>query len=84
MDSAGSFESLFKQAVFAIDAGDVTGLKRLLDEHPDVATSRLYSPGSRLTEQIGDALNGFFKDLIWAEYGKRSEIAAYLTGLKKE
>jgi len=67
MDSADSFESLFKQAVFAIDGGEVSLLKRLLDEHPEVATRRLYSPGNWLTEQIGDALKGFFKDpyLLW-------------------
>lgn len=67
MDSLESFEALFKQAVLAIDAGNENRLRQLLDAHPEVATGRLYSPGSWLTEQIGDALNSFFKDpyLLW-------------------
>jgi len=67
MKNAASFDSLFKQAVSAIDAGDENRLKELLDAHPELATDRLYSPGEWLTNVIGDALNSFFKDpyLLW-------------------
>jgi peptide-methionine (S)-S-oxide reductase len=67
MKNAAGFDSLFKQAVSAMDAGDENKLKELLDAHPELATERLYSPGEWLTDVIGDALNSFFKDpyLLW-------------------
>jgi hypothetical protein len=67
MKNAAGFDSLFKQAVSAIDAGDENRLKELLDAHPALATERVYSPGEWLTNVIGDALNSFFKDpyLLW-------------------
>jgi peptide-methionine (S)-S-oxide reductase len=62
-----TFESLFRQAVDAIDAGDADRLERILTAHPQLAGERLYSPGSWLRDQIGDALDSFFIDpyLLW-------------------
>jgi hypothetical protein len=62
-----TFDSLFKQAVHAIDAGDEKKLEQILDAHPELVTERLQSPGEWLTGSISDALNGFFKDpyLLW-------------------
>src|SRR5215510_3979678 len=64
---AVSFDSLFQQAVVAIDTGDENKLKELLNAHPQLVTDRLYSPGEWLRSVINDALNGFFKDpyLLW-------------------
>jgi hypothetical protein len=67
MKNASDFDSLFKRAVSAIDAGDEHTLKELLNAHPELATDRLYAPGEWLTGTIGDALKSFFKDpyLLW-------------------
>jgi len=67
MKNTESFDSLFQQAVSAVDAGDEGKLKQLLDAHPELATDRLYSPGEWVTKTIGNALNSFFKDpyLLW-------------------
>ena len=60
-------DGLFQQAVNAIDAGDVPGVERLLAEHPRLVRDRLKSPGKWVREQIGRALDGFFKHpyLLW-------------------
>ena len=60
-------DSLFREAIAAIDAGHVTALNRLLDEHPELVRERLTAPGEWLRSQIGRALDGFFKDpyLLW-------------------
>jgi len=60
-------DGLFRQAVAAIDAGDVVALERLLAEHPRLVRDRLKSPGEWLRGQIGAALDGFFKHpyLLW-------------------
>jgi peptide-methionine (S)-S-oxide reductase len=67
MDDPELHDSLFRQAVAAIDAGDVPVLERLLAEHPRLVRDRLTAPGTWLREQIGGALDGFFKDpyLLW-------------------
>lgn len=67
MKNTAGFDSLFQQAVTAIDAGAENKLKELLNAHPELATERLYEPGVWLTKVIGDALNSFFKDpyLLW-------------------
>jgi len=67
MKNTTGFDSLFQQAVIAVDKGDEYKLKELLDAHPELATERLYEPGEWLTKVIGDALNNFFKDpyLLW-------------------
>lgn len=60
-------DSAFREAVSAIDAGDLATLERLLADHPRLARDRLKSPGAWLRSQIGAALDGFFKHpyLLW-------------------
>ena len=67
MNDARLLDSLFRQAVAAIDAGDAATLERLLAEHPELVRDRLRSPGEWLREQIGAALDGFFQNpyLLW-------------------
>jgi peptide-methionine (S)-S-oxide reductase len=61
------FDSLFREAVVAIDAGDVATLDSLVLQHPELVRERLTAPGEWLRNQIGPALDGFFKDpyLLW-------------------
>lgn len=61
------FDSAFREAVSAIDAGDLATLERLLADHPRLARDRLTSPAAWLRSQIGAALDGFFKHpyLLW-------------------
>src|SRR5690242_4035424 len=67
MDDPETLDSLFHQAVLAIDAGNVTGLERLLAAHPRLVRERLDSPGVWLRDKVGGALDGFFKQpyLLW-------------------
>jgi peptide-methionine (S)-S-oxide reductase len=60
-------DGLFRQAVAAIDAGDVSTLERLLAQHPRLVRERLETPGPWLRDQIGPALDGFFNRpyLLW-------------------
>ena len=60
-------DSLFHQAVTAIDSGDLTTLERLLAEHPRLLSDRLEAPGSWLRDKVGDALSRFFAKpyLLW-------------------
>jgi hypothetical protein len=64
MDDA---DGLFRQAVAAIDAGDVAALEAVLAAHPSLVRHRLTAPGAWLRDQIGDALDGFFRHpyLLW-------------------
>src|SRR4051812_41537368 len=67
MDDSEILDLLFREAVSAIDAGDVPALERLLAENPRLVRDRLDAPGAWLRDQVGDALDGFFKDpyLLW-------------------
>src|SRR5262245_628844 len=67
MDDAEMLDSLFREAVSAIDAGDVTTLERLLAAHPRLVRDRLDTPGAWLRDQVGGALDGFFRQpyLLW-------------------
>jgi hypothetical protein len=60
-------DALFQTAVAAIDAGDIPALKRVLASAPTLAGERLHSPGPWLRNQLGDALDGFFRApyLLW-------------------
>lgn len=67
MDQPDSLDALFRDAVAAIDAGDVPALERLLAEHPRLVSERLESPGEWLRKHVGGALDGFFARpyLLW-------------------
>lgn len=60
-------DSLFRDAVSAIDAGDVAALERLLAGQPRLLRDRLHSPGAWLRDKVGGALEGFFARpyLLW-------------------
>ena len=60
-------DSQFREAVSAIDAGDVARLDRLLTTHPELVRDRLDSPGAWLRDKVGKALDGFFQQpyLLW-------------------
>ena len=66
---------LFREAVSAIDAGDVTGLERQLTVHPNLARYRLDSPGAWLRDQVGDALDGFLRGLTCCGSWRRTRCA---------
>jgi peptide-methionine (S)-S-oxide reductase len=67
MRDAEQLDALFRDAVAAIDAGDVASLERQLAEHPRLVRDRLKSPGAWLRDHIGGPLKGFFKHpyLLW-------------------
>jgi peptide-methionine (S)-S-oxide reductase len=67
MDNPESLDALFREAVSAIGAGDVTTLERLLAAHPRLVRDRLDSPGAWLRGKVGGALDGFFQRpyLLW-------------------
>jgi peptide-methionine (S)-S-oxide reductase len=57
----------FRDAVHAIDAGDIVTLERLVTANPALVRERLASPGSWLRESVGGAVDGFFQRpyLLW-------------------
>jgi peptide-methionine (S)-S-oxide reductase len=67
MSESADLDSLFERAVTAIDAGGEAALRELLAEHPELATTRLTHPGEWLRQQVGRALDEFFREpyLIW-------------------
>lgn len=67
MDQPELLDTLFREAVSAIDAGDVPTLEHLLREHPQLLRERLDAPGAWLRDQVGNALEGFFHKpyLLW-------------------
>lgn len=62
-----TLDASFREAVAAVDSGDVPELRRLLTAAPMLARERLESPGDWLKAQVGDALEGFFQRpyLLW-------------------
>ena len=58
---AESLDTLFQQAVSAIDGGNLTLLEQLLSAHPELVRERLDAPGAWLREKVGGALEGFFQ-----------------------
>jgi hypothetical protein len=62
-----SLEADFREAVSAIDTGDVAKLERLLAEKPALVRERLASPGAWLRDKVGGVLDGFFQRpyLLW-------------------
>jgi peptide-methionine (S)-S-oxide reductase len=69
MEAAIEQDSLFHEAVKAVDAGDVRALEELLAAHPELARDRLESPGKWLRDKVGRDLEprGFFERpyLLW-------------------
>jgi hypothetical protein len=57
----------FRDAVSAIDAGDIATLQRLVTANPALVRERLASPGAWLRDTVGSALDGFFQRpyLLW-------------------
>lgn len=66
-NDAGRLDLLFREAVAAIDAGDLATVERLTREHPRLVRDRLTAPGAWLRDKVGGALDGFFKKpyLLW-------------------
>jgi peptide-methionine (S)-S-oxide reductase len=64
---APDLDALFREAVAAIDAGDIATLERLIAEEPQLVRERLTVPGAWLRDKVGGALEGFFKEpyLLW-------------------
>jgi peptide-methionine (S)-S-oxide reductase len=62
-----SLDSRFREAVEAMDAGDVARLERLVAADPALVRERLTAPGAWLREKVGRALDGFFQRpyLLW-------------------
>lgn len=62
-----TLDDLFRQAVPLIRDGDLLALETLLAAHPQLATSRLESPGPWLVEKIAGPLGSFFARpyLLW-------------------
>jgi len=60
-------DALFRRAIAALDQGAVEELRALLAENPELAMTRLEAPGQWLEDQVGDALQGFFRApyLLW-------------------
>ena len=67
MSDSASIDAQFRDAVSAIDAGDVDRLERLIAANPALVRERLESPGTWLRDKVGRALDGFFQRpyLLW-------------------
>src|SRR3989475_6121154 len=67
MNKDERLDSLFRDAVSAIDAGEVAELERLLTAHRELARGRLQSPGGWLRDKVVGAFDGFFQRpyLLW-------------------
>jgi len=62
-----SLDTAFRDAVAAIDSGDIAALERLVAANPALVRERLETPGAWLRDKVGGALDGFFKRpyLLW-------------------
>lgn len=60
-------DASFREAVSAIDTGDLAKLERLIAANPALVSERLESPGAWLRDTVGNALDGFFRRpyLLW-------------------
>ena len=67
MDDSTILNAHFREAVSAIDAGDVGAVERLVTAEPRLVRDRLESPGAWLRDAVGGALDGFFRQpyLLW-------------------
>ncbi len=60
-------DSLFREAVFYIDGGQLSALDSLILANPQLVHLRLELPGSWLRDLVDGALEGYFRDpyLLW-------------------
>jgi len=60
-------DAFFREAVTAIDAGDIDRLEQLITATPALVYERLEEPGAWLRDKVGNALDGFFQRpyLLW-------------------
>jgi Ankyrin repeats (3 copies) len=67
MSDVASLDTHFRDAVSAIDAGDIVTLQRLITANPALVRERLASPGAWLGDSVGGAVDGFFQRpyLLW-------------------
>jgi hypothetical protein len=67
MPPADTQAHLFREAVSAIDSGNVSEVRRLLALHPGLASARLEGSPDWLRQHIGDAIDGLFARpyLLW-------------------
>jgi peptide-methionine (S)-S-oxide reductase len=65
--NSASLDADFRDAVSAVDAGDVAKVERLIAEKPALIRERLASPGAWLRDKVGGVLDGFFQRpyLLW-------------------
>lgn len=65
--NASLLDQHFREAVSAIDTGDLATLERLIAGNPALVRDRLDEPGPWLRDVVGDALDGFFHRpyLLW-------------------
>jgi hypothetical protein len=66
-DASSFLDACFREAVAAIDAGNIERLERLVTATPALVRERLASPGAWLRGKVGGALDGFFRRpyLLW-------------------
>ena len=67
LSDPASLDTHFRDAVSAIDAGDIVSLQRLITANPALVRERLASPGAWLRDKVGGAVDGFFQRpyLLW-------------------
>ena len=67
MKQSELIDSLFQDAVAAMDNGKPDQLEQILINNPGLVHERLRSPGKWLTDKVGKATKGFFKNpfLLW-------------------
>ena len=65
--NSSQLDSLFREAVSYIDAGELNQLQDLLTANPQLVCDRLESPGSWLRDLVDGALEGYFQApyLLW-------------------
>ncbi len=66
-DTPEWLDDRFREAVGAMDAGDLPRLELLLAQHPRLLRDRLDTPGAWLRDRVGGALEQFFQRpyLLW-------------------
>ena len=67
LEDVDVLDARFREAVGAIDAGNIERLEQLITATPSLVRDRLASPGAWLREKVGGALDGFFQRpyLLW-------------------